>query len=132
MDVVVKDGFADLVVCKPGHRIGVELDAEPRRPRHGEQPVRHVEGLPEDVLALVGPGHPLGRHGVLLNANEWDAALSVHALIARQLLYPSSPLPSALEPIPPESDAIVDQELTFIPTVRRVLPKGEAHRLTGL
>ena len=67
--------------------------------------------VPEDVLALVGPGHPLGRHGVLLNANEWDAALSVHALIARQLLYPSSPLPSALEPIPPESDAIVDQEL---------------------
>jgi hypothetical protein len=31
-----------------------------------------------------------------------------------------------------ELAAIVDQELTFIPTVRRVLPKGEAHRLTGL
>jgi ATPase family protein associated with various cellular activities (AAA) len=53
--------------------------------------------VPDDVLALVGPGHSLCRNGVLIDASDWDAAISVHAPIARQLLYPSSPLPASLE-----------------------------------
>ena len=86
--------------------------------------------VPEDVLGLIGPGHSLCRHGVLIEANDWDAALSVHAPIARQLLYPSSPLPASLEhlqagsfggsafdmaqareDLPLVDDPVIDQEL---------------------
>ena len=52
MDVVIEDGFTDLVVCKPVHRRAVELDAQPRRARDGEQAVRHVERRDEHVLLL--------------------------------------------------------------------------------
>src|SRR6187551_1106068 len=52
LDVVVEDGFPDLVVCEALHRRAVELDAQPRDARHGEQAVRHVERCDEHVLLL--------------------------------------------------------------------------------
>jgi hypothetical protein len=70
--------------------------------------------VPEDILALVGPGHPLSRNGVLVNSGDWDAALSVQAPIARQLLYPSSPLPVALERLQPDCESTLDRDLELM------------------
>src|SRR5918995_977905 len=52
MNVVIKDGLTDLKVGKSLDRLRIELDPEPRRPGHFDEPVRHRERLHEDVLLL--------------------------------------------------------------------------------
>jgi hypothetical protein len=66
---------------------------------------------PEEMLALIEPAHPLGRHGLLANTVDWDSALAVHAPVARQLLFPASPLPAALQPLAHASESILPREL---------------------
>jgi|APLak6261663543_1056040.scaffolds.fasta_scaffold00138_18 hypothetical protein len=60
---------------------------------------------PEEILPLADSSHPLFRHGLLrqgglhshnMAESEWDLPLSVHSLVARQLLYPTGEWPCGL------------------------------------
>jgi hypothetical protein len=59
---------------------------------------------PEDVLALTDAAHALHRTGVLDACAEWDVPLTVSGAVARQLLFPAAPLPTAFAPLPAASD----------------------------
>jgi hypothetical protein len=65
---------------------------------------------PEPILTLADPAHNLFRFGLLLSPVQapsaepfcfidWDSPITVPALVATQLLFPGSPLPTALSPI---------------------------------
>jgi hypothetical protein len=84
---------------------------DPARPYPTLALAQRLWDTPEDLLALIEPAHPLARHGLLANPVEWDAPLTVPAPIARHLLFPSSPLPTALERVPTDSAAIARQEI---------------------
>ena len=54
---------------------------------------------PEDVLRCFDPAHPLLSHGLIVGpvgGVEWDTALRVPSLVARELLFAGGVLPSAL------------------------------------
>ncbi|WP_166359385.1 ATP-binding protein [Pseudomonas akapageensis] len=60
---------------------------------------------PDELLRCIDPAHPLLRHGVLAfmpgaAACDWQAALAVPSMVARELLFAGGELPSALESIP--------------------------------
>jgi hypothetical protein len=74
---------------------------------------------PDDLLACFDPAHPLWRHG-LLDASvgsDWQAALRVPTLVARELLFAGGPLPYALLPVgagaPREIEAATLARLTL-------------------
>ncbi|MCY1284205.1 ATP-dependent zinc metalloprotease FtsH [compost metagenome] len=58
---------------------------------------------PDELLHCFDPAHPLLRHGLLATAqpHDWQSALAVPALVARELLFPGSPLPAALQRVSP-------------------------------
>jgi vesicle-fusing ATPase len=61
---------------------------------------------PDEVVRCFDPAHALRRHGLLAaiggpGAIDWQAPLSVPALVARELLFDEPTLPAALEPIAP-------------------------------
>lgn len=53
---------------------------------------------PDELLNCFDPAHPLLRHGLLHSTppHDWNSALQVPALVARELLFPAGRLPSAL------------------------------------
>ena len=68
---------------------------------------------PEEILALADPSHVLFSRGLVARARadaqrlaetDWDAPLSVPAVVARQLLFPDAPLPHGLTALD-EADA---------------------------
>lgn len=69
--------------------------------------VQRLWDRPDEVLRCFDPAHPLLRHGLISfgtgaqTGGEWHAALSVPALVARQLLFPGEALSPALERVPP-------------------------------
>ncbi len=63
---------------------------------------------PEAVLPLMDAAHRLNRTGLLSPApTDWDTPLRTPAIIARQLLFPDAPLPSALCSLSPDPRAIL-------------------------
>ncbi len=68
---------------------------------------------PEQILNIADAGHPLIRYGLLhLNRQaihngtylDWESPLIVPPLVARQLLFPDSPLPNSLKPVKSDSE----------------------------
>ncbi|MDE3737766.1 ATP-binding protein [Metapseudomonas resinovorans] len=57
---------------------------------------------PDELLHCFDPAHPLLRHGLLSSAqpHDWNSALQVPVLVARELLFPAGRLPSALQAVP--------------------------------
>jgi hypothetical protein len=64
--------------------------------------------VPEEILALADPSHALFARGLVVRARaeyqrpaetDWEAPLTVPAVVARQLLFPDSPLPNGLTPL---------------------------------
>jgi MoxR-like ATPase len=63
---------------------------------------------PEEVLALADPSHPLLRRGLVVRGRadshrgaetDWETPLTVPSFVARQLLFPDTPLPHGLTPL---------------------------------
>jgi hypothetical protein len=57
---------------------------------------------PEEILEIADPAHALYRAGLLHRASTdspWDDPVSVPPVVARQILFPDSGLPSGLEPL---------------------------------
>ncbi|HYN86368.1 MAG TPA: ATP-binding protein [Pyrinomonadaceae bacterium] len=72
---------------------------------------------PDEVLALADPAHALFARGLLVRPassaprpaeTEWDAPLTVPAVVARQLLLPGAPLPAGLAPLEETEDDRVE------------------------
>lgn len=63
---------------------------------------------PDELLRCFDPAHALLRHGLLAfipgtGPYDWQAALSVPSMVARELLFAGSELPPALEAITPSA-----------------------------
>jgi vesicle-fusing ATPase len=81
---------------------------EPARTRPTLALAQRLWDEPDDLLRCFDPAHALLRHGLLAftpgsGSNEWQAALEVPPLAARELLFAGTALPSALDPVTPAS-----------------------------
>ncbi|MGH8666099.1 MAG: hypothetical protein ACREUX_17700, partial [Burkholderiales bacterium] len=81
---------------------------EPARTRPTLALAQRLWDAPDDLLRCFDSAHPLLRYGLLAFTpgsgwNEWHAALEVPPLVARELLFSGTELPSALEPVMPAS-----------------------------
>jgi len=79
---------------------------EPVRTRPTAALAQRLWDEPDDLLRCFDSAHALLRYGLLAFTpasgwNEWQAALEVPPLVARELLFPGAALPSALEPVTP-------------------------------
>lgn len=64
---------------------------------------------PQDILPLADPAHSLNRCGLLSTAPaDWEAPLNLPAAAARQLLFPETPLPAALQRLPVSAHSAAD------------------------
>ncbi len=64
---------------------------------------------PQEILPLADPAHSLSRYGLLASAPvEWEAPLNVPATVARQLLFPDTALPAALQSLSPAAQSPPD------------------------
>lgn len=66
---------------------------------------------PEELLGSLDPAHPLVTTGLLMRIVDWEDGLAVPAMIARQLLFPSLPLPGAVVPIAGRAQVLDTNEL---------------------
>ena len=86
--------------------------------------VQRLWDAPADVVARFDPAHPFVQYGLLpLPTLGWDVGLAVPGLVARELLYPGSELPTSFQPIPdtlPDAVSPVD--------VARLVATHGAHR----
>ena len=61
---------------------------------------------PTEVMGLFDPAHPLIRHGLFSSSTPaWDSPLATPGLVARQLLFPDTPLPASMRPLTQGVDA---------------------------
>ena len=79
---------------------------EPARTRPTAALAQRLWDEPDDLLRCFDSAHALLRYGLLAFTpgsgwNEWQAALEVPPLVARELLFAGAALPSALEPVTP-------------------------------
>jgi hypothetical protein len=58
---------------------------------------------PDELIRCFDPAHALMRHGLLVvhGQSDWNAALSVPPLVARELVFPGREPPTALTPVAP-------------------------------
>ena len=93
---------------------------------------------PEQVLTLADPHHPLFRAGLLMVPFresvsdpfiDWESPVSVPTLVANQLLFPGSPLPTALTPVYNVGDHAPDHRDT--PSVGPRWVRAALHPETG-
>ncbi len=94
--------------------------------------------VPEDVLRLADPRHPLFRLGLLQHSGHgshfdfetrWDTPFSVPSLVAGLLLFPDSPLPHGLALLPPKKDAAGLSDDARVASLRLRALAGDALRI---
>jgi vesicle-fusing ATPase len=100
-------------------------------PSRGEPTLALAQRLwdePAEVVARFDPAHPLVRYGVLpATAPGWDTPLIVPALVGRELLFPGTKLPSALERLEPG-----DQSTPPRAMARLAAGRGDSRRIVPL
>lgn len=76
---------------------------DPTRTRPNLALAQRLWDEPDELLLCFDPAHPLLRHGLLSTAqpHDWQTALAVPALVARELLFPGSEPPAALQRVSP-------------------------------
>jgi hypothetical protein len=82
---------------------------------------------PETLLALLDPAHALVRAGLLAPVAGWDHGLAVPPLVARQLLFPSLPLPGAVVPIGRRAQVIARHQLELAVARLQTLQQDGPH-----
>ncbi len=73
---------------------------------------------PEQVLALLDPGHPLVVHHILALAGDWSTPFAISPIIARQLMFPEGPAPRALSPILADDATLTTAESLTVARLR--------------